>query len=314
MLQQSSFLVGHRWDNHSMTRCCTRGVRCATLALSLLTSPGLLLGQTSGLEMPKDCLCVGIQRPACELAGRPEVVAVFLGRVSAIERLPLVGIDSVHFEVAEVFRGNVGQTTTVQVHRHRCPPFVITDEFEQGGEYVVYATESPSGDGLHLGSDAVVNVRDQSDDVFSCTSKAVRIKYGAEDLAYWRNRAHTPETGRIFGTIKEYIRQLRFDDLSEERSFEMKPLVGQEVMVQGSDHSYTTKTDEVGRYEFLCIPSGQYEVFPSGAEQNLFPARVTADVAAKGCAQVDFRKNDLDSLDSLRKKLDSRRKRKDSDR
>jgi hypothetical protein len=60
--------------------------------------------------MPKDCVCVGIQRPACELAGRREVVAVFLGRVSAIERLPLVDIDSVHFEVAEVFRGNVGQT------------------------------------------------------------------------------------------------------------------------------------------------------------------------------------------------------------
>jgi hypothetical protein len=266
-------------------------------------------------DISKDCLCVGPQRPACELAERPEVVAVFLGRVSAIERLPLGKTDNVHFQVEEVFRGSVGPTTAVQVHTHNCSPLFIVDPFEEGGEYVVYATKNPSSDALQIGSDAVVNGFDESVDAsfpFSCTSKAVEVKYGAEDLAYWRNFSRAPETGRIFGTVKERIRQLWFDDPSEERSFEMKPLVGQEVVVRGFDHSYTTKTDDVGRYEFQSIPPGQYEVFPpSEAEQTLFPAKVTADVAAKGCAQVDFRKRDPDSL---RKKLDSVHKRKASDR
>lgn len=288
-------------------------ILCSTLTLSVLGCAGLVLGQTSKPDIPKDCLCGPPQRPACELAGRPEVVAIFLGRVSAIKRQPLGNADTVQFQVEEVFRGSVGPTTAVQVHTHHCPPFVIADPFEEGGEYVVYATKNPSSDALQMGSDAVVNGYDESGDdfPFSCTSKAVEVKYGAEDLAYWRTFSRAPETGRIFGTVKEHIRQLMFDDPSEERSFEMKPLVGQEVVVRGFDHSYTTKTDDVGTYEFQSIPPGQYEVFPSEAEQTLVPARVTAVVAAKGCAQVDFRRSDLDSL---RKKLDSVRKRKASDR
>lgn len=157
---------------------------------------------------------------------------------------------------------------------------------------------------LQFGSDAVVDAYDLSDYDFplSCASKAVEVKYGAEDLAYWRNFSRAPETGRIFGTVKEHIRQLMIDDPSEERSFEMKALVGQEVVVRGFDHSYSTKTDNLGRYEFPSIPPGEYEVFPSEAEPTVFPARVTADVSAKGSAQVDFRRPDPDSL---HKKLDS---------
>ena len=286
-----------------------RMIRNSIVVFSLLGSAGVAIGQTAQLDIPKDCLCIGVPRPACALAGRPEMTTIFMGRVSKIERLPVGNTDTVHLQVEEVFRGSVGSTTAVQVHTHRCAPFLIVDPFEEGKEYVVYATKKPSGDALQMGSDAVVNAYDESSDDFplSCTSKAVEVKYGAEDLAYWRNFPRAPATGRIFGTVKEYIRQLMFDVPSEEKSFEMRALVGREMVVRSFDHSYTTKTDNLGRYEFQSIPPGQYEIFPSEAEPTLLPAKVMADVAAKGCAQVDFRKTDLDSL---QKKLDSARKRK----
>jgi hypothetical protein len=294
-----------------MSRVSARLILRSIFALSALGSAELVLGQASRLDMPKDCLCLPPQRPACELAGRPEVVAIFLGRVSAIKRLPLGNFDTVQFQVEEVFRGSVDPSSAVQVHTHDCSPFVIADPFDEGKEYVVYATRNPSSNALQLGSDAVVNAYDESgtDFPFSFTSKAVEIRYAAEDLAYWRGYSHAPQTGRIFGTVKQHVRQLMFDEPSEERSFEMKPLVGQEVVVRNFEHSYTTKTDDLGRYEFQSIPPGEYEVSPSQAEETLFPAKVTADVSAKGCAQVDFRKPDLDSL---RKKLDSVHKRKRS--
>jgi hypothetical protein len=295
-----------------MVRRSIRMIRNSIVVFSLLGSAGLAIGQMPLLDIPKDCLCIDAPRPACELAGRPEVTPIFLGRVSKMKRQPMGNTDTVQLQVEEVFRGSVGPTTAVQVHTHHCVPFMIVDPFEEGKEYVVYATRNPSSDELQMGSDAVVNAYDVSaDDLpLSCTSKAVEVKYGAEDLAYWRNFFRAPETGRIFGTVKEHIRQLMFDDPSEEKSFEMKALVGQDVVVRSFDHSYTTKTDDLGRYEFQSIPPGQYEIFPPEAEPTLFPAKATADVAAKGCAQVDFRKTDLDSLHN---KLDLVRKRKTVD-
>lgn len=258
----------------------------------MLSSARLAFGQTSPLYEPEDCLCVGAHRPAC--AARPASAAIFLGRVVAIKHLPSGSADTVQFEVEEVFRGRMGPTTAVHVYQHHCPPFDIADPFEEGGEYVVYATMNPSTDDLQMGSDIMVNLNDEPGDDFPafCTSKAVEMKRATEDLAYWRNYSRAPETGRVFGTAKERIRQLMFDNPSEEESFEMKPIVGQIVVVQNFDHSYTTKTDELGRYEVQSIAPGQYEVFPSGAEKNLFPAKLTVDIAAKGCAQVDFRRND----------------------
>jgi len=135
----------------------------------------------------------------------------------------------------------------------------------------------------------------------ACTSKTVELKDAAEDLAYWRSLSRASETGTVFGTTKEYVRQLWIDDPSEERSFEMKPLAGQEIKVQGPDKTYTVKTDVVGRYEIRNLLPGRYVISPVSLERSLFPTNVTADLAAKGCAEVDFRRRG--ELLKLRRRL-----------
>src|SRR5215475_7799119 len=127
-----------------MVRRSIRMILCSTFGFSLMGCTTLVLCQTLRLDLPKNCLCIAPQRPACELAGRPEVAAIFLGRALAINRLPLGHFDTVQFQVEEVFRGSVGATTAVQVYTHHCSPFTIAHPFKEVKEYVVQAMKDAS--------------------------------------------------------------------------------------------------------------------------------------------------------------------------
>jgi hypothetical protein len=256
-----------------------------------------------------DCSCLGTRHySACEIGWKPEVVAVFVGRVTARDHQPLGSVDAVTLNVEEVFRGSLGATVVVRVHTHLCSPWLIPDTFEEGKEYLVYATQSKDAD-LQLGSDAIVH---DFSEPRSCSWKTVKLEDAPEELAYWRNISHAPDTGRVFGTAKKYIRELMFDDLNEDTAYQMELLADRTIVVEGLGHTYRTQTDANGKYEVDGLPPGSYQVFPAdNPQQSLAPVKEQVDLQAKGCAQVDFR--DYTSIQENDRKLEQAIRRKRGD-
>jgi hypothetical protein len=269
----------------------------SALLFAIVAFPAQFLAQApeqTKFEIAADCECIGTRHySACEIGWKPDVATVFVGEVTSRDHQQLGGVDTVTLSVKEVFRGSLAATVVVRAHTHLCSPWLIPDRFEEGKEYLVYATRGGNAD-LQLGSDAIMHDFHDFSESHSCSWKTVKLEDAPEELGYWRNISNTPDSGRVFGTAKKYIREKMDDALGEDSAYDMEPLPGKEIVVQGKEQTYRTQTDAKGKYEIGDLPPGSYEVFPADNPQEyLSPTKEHVEVAAKGCAQADFRDGTL---------------------
>lgn len=191
------------------------------------------------------------------------------------------------FAVEEVFRGEVGAQAAVTATEILPTPVKLDNglqgtkhtstsdceyHFKQGERYVVYANFDRT---RAAGS---LRVR---------LNRTRTLAQAAEDLTFLRGlKSADPTTGRVYGRV---IRRDR--NLSDGSYLEPEPVEGARVEVSGAGGArVAATTDREGFYQLTVAP-GNYSVRALLPETLAAHEEQKAQVAARGCAKVDFNTN-----------------------
>lgn len=158
----------------------------------------------------------------------------------------------VRFNVEEKYRGNIGEKIEI----------VSSFNFNEGERYFVYA--SPGNDGK-------IYQLDNGE----CGKPPILLTNAKDDTEYAEEIASGKIGTRIFGSVGEDRWRMW-----EPRQY--VPLANVEVTIKSKKHSFTTKTDEKGKFVFKDIPPAEYRITaptPKGLHErilnnsNFFPER-----------------------------------------
>jgi protocatechuate 3,4-dioxygenase beta subunit len=192
------------------------------------------------------------------------------------------------FSVEEVFRGEAGQQVSITGTEILDTPTKFPDgsvgmksittadceyTFKAGERYIVYANFDKARAGLLR-----VNF-----------NRTRPLAQAAEDLAFLRGlKSADPSTGRVYGRVIRHDR-----DLSGGSYTEPVPVEGISVEVSGVGGAATrvVTTDREGFYQLTGLAPGDYVVRATMPETLAAYGEQKAQVAARGCAQVDFYTN-----------------------
>jgi hypothetical protein len=190
------------------------------------------------------------------------------------------------FSVEEVFRGEVGPQAAVAATEILPTPVKLENglqgvkhtstadceyHFKQGERYVVYANFDRTRAGsLRVG-----------------LNRTRALAQAAEDLAFLRGlKSADPTSGRVYGRV---IRRDR--NLSDGSYLDDAAVEGARVEVSGAGGARAATTDREGFYQLNGLAPGNYSVRALLPETLAVYEEQQAQVAARGCAQVDFYTN-----------------------
>lgn len=185
------------------------------------------------------CSCVA-EVPLCESFWSTPVV--FEGEVLAVDAIPHPNTPRhfrhrlARFRVDRVWRGALGDTAEV---RTGAGGGDCGYAFRKGTKYLVYAYER--GGSLTTG----------------ICSRTRPLSRAGEDLEYLKNAFEPSEGGRIFGRVT-------FSRTAPRTSERAAP--GYTVVLASGLRRWTTTTGDDGRYEFLALPVGSYQISVETAE------------------------------------------------
>jgi len=216
--------------------------------------------------------------PLCSYYWKPPLI--FLGHVDGMqlvcdhfgERLEngltvrdcLVSHYRVELAVAGSFRGDAGKRIIVEAGGR---PVEDAFDFQEGGDYLVYAYKSRSGEWA----------------TNSCT-RTHRIKVGAEDadLKWIRDLATAPAGALIYGSISKPSVNRQAGSMST-----ASPVSGIEVNMTGPVFR-TVVSDSEGKFSAPGLPPGRYTVaVDTPTVYTAFPPG-PVEVVDRGCAEVQF--------------------------
>lgn len=138
--------------------------------------------------------------------------------------------NSVRFTVEKRHRGDVGEKIDI----------ISSFTFKEGEKYFVYALP---------GSDGKVYQLDNGE----CGKPPILLTDAKEDIEYADEIATGKIGTRIFGSVSE-------DRWAIGTPRQNIPLVNIEIAIKSKKHSFTTKTDEKGKFVFKDIPPAEYRV------------------------------------------------------
>lgn len=151
--------------------------------------------------------------------------------------------NAVRFSVGKIYRGDAGASVEL----------ISSFQYKEGESYFIYAA---------VAKDRKIH---QLDDGY-CGRPPILLKDAGDDLEYAEDVASGSSGTRIFGTIIE-------DAWSLGTSPTRDPISNVEITIKGKAGSFTTRTDELGKYLFKNIPAGGYTITasgPSGLRERLF--------------------------------------------
>lgn len=148
--------------------------------------------------------------------------------------------------------------------------------FKTGASYIVYAHRGEKDGRLYTGI---------------CTRTRPLAEAG-EDLAFIRGLSTAAPTGSVFGRV------VRRNYEWEEGELVFKPVTGAGITVEDGGASREVKTDAEGRFRFEALAAGKHKItlrLPPGLtygsskdEDEKGTVFAEAEIAARGCAQVEF--------------------------
>ena len=264
----------------ALIQSCTTGWRGFFSRLVTLMALGTLLS-SSGFAC--SCLRIG---SACEAAWL-QADAVFVGRVYWTDWRPTKdhGISTVHrivtVKTLEPFVGNVSGWVSVETGSGGGD---CGYEFGLGGKYLIYA---------HREKDGSLTT--------SICTRTQKVSDAGADLAYLRTIKNLPDSGRLYGTVKQYTFDPKFRPAEvsimspyggpEERLLSMRPLVGTALRLRRVEDAseQMTQVEHDGNFTFENLASGKYQL-----SVDLPPLMKPWEsreltIPAKGCSEVSVR-------------------------
>jgi Carboxypeptidase regulatory-like domain len=238
-----------------------------TVIISTTAVLVVLLGASSAFC----CSCIG-PGPPCQSYGNTP--AVFVGTALEVKQTSeklIAGEDrqfpqrAFIFRIDEPFRG----VNTAQVEvRTGMGGGDCGYNFKLGERYLVYASFNATN-GFY-GTNICTRTRPVSD--------------AGEDLDYIRGLKDREPGATLSGEIRRYRR-----NPETEGTQQVGPLANIEISVKGEGRSYTTRTDERGRYQLTKLEPGQYVVraeLPDGL--STYDSERKTKLNDRGCSVVSF--------------------------
>ncbi len=217
------------------------------------------------------CVCAG-SGPPCQAFWQAD--AVFVGQVKAKdlkarfekggngEELRVLGGGEtrVTFTITEAFRGAPGKEIDIFSNSSSSCGY----GFENGGVYIVYASEYPKGSGkLHT----------------NICSRTQKYSESSPDIAYAKSLSRATPGAVIFGAVT-------YDGEGGDSDSRV-PLANVRVIVKGKDKQVEATTDDEGRYKTPLLPAGEYTV-RAEPPQGMSEQEQKVTVVDRGCAEVSF--------------------------
>jgi hypothetical protein len=223
------------------------------------------------------CTCGG-PNPVCSVYWGTD--ALFLGHVVSIEhvydqppdervvngkKITIIGPGQnlVHFEVTKVYRG---ARSSEQVVIHTADQGSACGyAFEQGHDYLVYASARPNGEL----------------DTSHCTrTHEVASREDDADIRWMEGLAGSPAGGSIFGQI-QMLRQ------NQDGGYDRSAMARVAVSIKGPE-SKTVQSDAEGKFRADGLGAGKYVVSAKAPSQYTPFADHTVTIQNRACAEVDW--------------------------
>lgn len=195
----------------------------------------------SSVATSEACVCVGEAPAACELYKRADVA--FVGRATEVP--PNRAAGRVRFRLTQALKGVAGSEVSALNEESGAG---CGYQFEQGEEYVVFATRTADGDiEIARCSSTIWMVR-----VPDFAYQGFRRR-AAEAVAFAASLLKPASGGRIFGEVSVRVPFSAPDDETT------TAVDGATVILRGSGQERRTPSVK-GRYEFTGLPIGSYTV------------------------------------------------------
>ena len=201
------------------------------------------------------CSCMESALPCGSLEGS----SVFIGTVQSRSDSPKEGNANqprpgYDFKIAvvEAFAGVKGEEVTVRTATESAACGYL---FEIGQTYLVYASATPGG-GYSV----------------SLCSRTRRISNAGDDLAFIRAAAKGQTISRVFGRVVRYALKVNGQFADSEM---VAPEIGVPIVARKGDFTTETTTDGDGRFLFLDLVPGVYQIEPRWPKglKSPYPAR-----------------------------------------
>jgi hypothetical protein len=238
---------------------------------------------SSGGSYACSCMRIG---PACEAAWL-QADAVFVGRVYWTDwrSAKVGGISTVHrivtVKTLEPFVGGVSGWVSVETGSGGGD---CGYDFGLGEKYLIYA---------HRQKDSTL--------ITSICSRTQKASDANTDLTYLRAIKSLPDTGRMYGTVKQYTLDPNFKpgEVSimspyggpEEQLFSMRPLGGTKLRLKRVEDAseQTTLVGQNGDFAFESLVAGKYQL-SADLPPLMKPWEASElTIPAKGCSEVSVR-------------------------
>lgn len=215
--------------------------------LALLSILALLVGAAPAEAPAARCTCMSPKRPTCEVWW--QTAAIFVGRVIDIDRVTEDLEDGgekeskiVTLRIQERLRG-LEREREVEV-RTGAGGGDCGFDFQRNEVYLVYANESARTGRLETG----------------ICSRTAPAEEAAADLDYLRSRDDVEPLISLYGMVYRERQSVPFGEDLEGPLDPGGPLPDVEVVLEGDDTTWTTRSDDAGWYELERIPAGRYTI------------------------------------------------------
>lgn len=204
------------------------------------------------IALPRAAACTCGPLPPCQAYSLSELV--FLGTVTEVLEIRGTWTARVRMRIDRAYKG-VTEESLIVFMDGMCSVLNL----QLGEQYVMYAHRFPNGEVAPSG----------------CSSS--HVKHAEEDLRFLDGLANAPPTSRILGRVTV--------------AHDTQSLSGATVEIRGPEATFTTTTDDEGRYSLDGLKPGDYNIRasrPGFRMPSCEAGGAQAALTARGCAVVDL--------------------------